>query len=157
MAQVTTRRQLTFSDLDAIVMDVQRFPGGNLTSTGQWTPAENVDHVAKVIRFSIEGFPGKAPWWLAAIGRVLPKSMVRRPIKPGIKLGPSMSWLLPEQGIAWDAAADRLVGVVALAKRQKMTQASPVFGKLTDEQWISLHCRHAELHLGFIQVASEQS
>ena len=33
--------------------------------------------------------------------------------------------------------------------------ASPFFGRLSREQWIELHLRHAELHLSFVGIVQD--
>jgi hypothetical protein len=35
-------------------------------------------------------------------------------------------------------------------KTQAPTAPSPILGTLTHEEWIAMHLRHAELHLGFL-------
>jgi hypothetical protein len=31
-----------------------------------------------------------------------------------------------------------------------MTATSPVLGRLSHEQWVQFHCRHAEMHFSFM-------
>lgn len=38
---------------------------------------------------------------------------------------------------------------------ERFTQASPIFGKLSHEQWVNLHLKHAELHLGFLDPGAD--
>jgi hypothetical protein len=37
-------------------------------------------------------------------------------------------------------------------KTEPRRKPSPLFGELTIDEWNQLHCRHAELHLSFIQA-----
>ena len=152
------RRELEFSNLDDLVADVRALPAEGLTATGNWTPAENVEHVAKVIGFAVHGFPPCKPpklmkFMFTTMLKIAGGKLLKMKIKPGVKLAAGMSCLLPEEGVAWDEAVRRLEQAVADAKELKMTHLSPIAGKLGHEKWTLLHCRHAELHFGFIQVA----
>ena len=34
-------------------------------------------------------------------------------------------------------------------QHERMTAVHPILGRLTHDEWLELHLRHAELHLGF--------
>ncbi len=148
-------RELTFSALDEILAEVHALPADRLTAVGNWSPAENVDHVAKAIGFTVHGFPeGKPPLLqkllFTAVFKVMAGKLLRMKLKPGLKFPGGLQYFAPEPGVAWDEAVRRLDQNIADAKTHRMTHPSPVAGRLTHEQWTLLHCRHAELHLGMI-------
>ena len=153
------RRDLSFSTLDDLLADIQALLPEGLSSSGNWTPAGNVDHVQKTIRFSAAGFPeGKAPWLLRMMFRLMVKVMGDRvftkPLEPGkFKLPESLNFFEPEEGLSWPDAVARLEESIAMARNQGMTHPSPLAGKLTHKQWTMLHCRHAELHFSLIHPA----
>ena len=154
-------RDLSFTTLDEILADIHALPSEGLTASGNWSPAGNVDHVAKFLRFSAEGFPeGKPPLTMRLAFRLMIKVLGKRlflmKLKPGrVKLPAAMDWAMPEEGLAWPDAVKRLEDAVASAKRHGMKQPSPIAGHLSEERWTMLHCRHAEMHLGLIQLPGE--
>lgn len=154
------RRDLTFNSLDEIFADVKALPAEGLTASGNWTPAENVEHVGKVIGFATHGFPDvKPPKMMKFIFTTLMKiaggKLLKMKIKPGVKLSAGMDALLPEKGVSWDVAVRRMEKNIADAKEHKMTHPSPIAGHLGHEKWTLLHCRHAELHLSFIHPSED--
>ncbi|MEM9416699.1 MAG: DUF1569 domain-containing protein [Planctomycetota bacterium] len=154
------RRNLEFNTLDDILADAKALPAEGLTTTGKWTPAENVEHVSKVIGFATHGFPeGKAPAFqkmlFTTLLKLFGRKLLKVKIKPGVKFPAGMTFLEPEKGIAWDEAVRRLEQNIADAKTHKMTHPSPIAGELGHEKWTLLHCRHAELHFSFIHPPAE--
>lgn len=152
-------RELTFNSLDEVLADVQAVSGKDFSASGNWTPAENIDHVSKAIGFTVHGFPeGKPPLWqkivFTTVFKLMAGKLLRTRLKPGLKFPGGLAYFAPEPGVAWDEAVRRLEQNIADAKTHRMTHPSPVVGHLSHEQWTLLHCRHAELHLGMIQPAS---
>jgi hypothetical protein len=149
---VQGRRELRFRRLRDVLADVEELARqGQVRALGNWTPAQIVQHVARFIRYSIDGFPFTAPAWLRPIGRMLRSRFLLRPWKPGIRLRGGSRAMEPDADVTWDAAvADlrREIGRVQAGAR--MTHKSPLFGALVHEEWEQLHCRHAELHFSFL-------
>jgi len=150
------RRKLTFNTLDDILGEARSFAGRELATRGNWTAAENIDHVALGIEGSVHGFkPAKVglPMKLVVrtIVKIAPSMFLDKPFNPGIKLPPgALDALSPRAGVSLDDAMQRLEQAIADAKTQGMHDVSPIAGKLTDDQWRRLHCRHAELHFSMI-------
>ena len=151
--KVTERRELHFSSMSDILNDVEYAAAGDPPrSTGNWTSAQIVQHVGRIIDFSIEGFPvPKAPLLIRLVCRVLRKKILSEPMKPGVKLPPKFARMVPDDRTTWDEAVDGFRVVMTKLDARQMTCPSPVFGKLTPEQWEQVHCRHAEMHFSFIQ------
>ena len=38
------------------------------------------------------------------------------------------------------------------AKDKGFLPRNPMMGKMTQQEWIDLHCRHAEMHFGLIEL-----
>ncbi len=150
--QVTERRELHFNSMGDILNDVEYMAAGDPPrSTGNWTSAQIVQHVGLTIDFSIEGFPvPKAPLLLRIACRLLRKKLLRDPMKPGVTLPPKFARLRPQTRVTWDEAVDGFRVAMTKLDTKRMTCRSPVFGKLSHEQWEQLHCRHAEMHFSFI-------
>lgn len=149
---VTERRELHFSSMGEILDDVEYMAAGDPPrSTGNWTSAQIVEHVGRTIGFSIDGFPvPKAALPLRIACRLLRGRILRDPWKPGIKLPPKFARLVPEGRTTWDDAVDGFRAVMTKLDTTRMTARSPLFGKLRHDQWVQLHCRHAELHFSFV-------
>ena len=76
-----------------------------------------------------------------------------RPLPAGLKIpSPLRSRFMPKERISWLEAVDHLRRTVGRVKAgERMAQPSPLLGELNHEQWVQLHCRHAEMHLSFIR------
>ncbi len=160
-SKVTDRRALRFGRMEDILRDAEWLnteaeAGKMLRASGNWTPAQVIDHVAKGIGYSFDGFPSDArpPLPLRVILRMMKSSILHKPTKPGIRLkGRIAKALGPEDGVTWGQAMTRLRHAIGRAgKGERMIAASPILGAMAHEEWIQFHCRHAELHLSFIHA-----
>jgi hypothetical protein len=61
---------------------------------------------------------------------------------------------VPDEDVTWEQALSELRETIDKAKRDGMTHPSPVLGRMSNDDWVSLHCRHAELHFSFLHPAS---
>jgi len=159
--KVTDRRRLRFGRMEDILRDVEWLNervenGAKLRATGNWTPAQVIDHVSKNIAFSLDGFPPgiRAPLPVRLLLKLKKPSLLLKPMKPGIMVkGRAGQALAPDADVIWGQAVTRLRNIIArLQKGERMLQAHPAFGALVHEEWIQLHCRHAEMHLSFIHA-----
>jgi hypothetical protein len=148
--RVTDRRPLSFDSLDAILADAEALGAGKIRTSGNWTAAQIVQHVGKLICISVEGADFKAPWYVRLGGRLMKKPALTRTWPAGIKPPKQFDPLAPDDDVTWDQAIDELRTNIARAKDVGMTHPSPLLGPLSNEQWIQLHCRHAELHFSFM-------
>ncbi len=151
----TSRRTLSFKNLDDLVRDVQDVSKTGVNSTGNWSAAQNIEHVAAVIDASIDGFSFSVPLPIRILGRLIRGRTLKKGLSPGIKMpGSAPDAFKPGPDTRLEDAAKHLADSVARANQQKMTAVSPIFGKLSHEQWVQLHCRHAEMHFSFLYRAS---
>jgi hypothetical protein len=153
--EVEGRRQLSFNSMGEILDDVEFLASGDPPrADGNWSAGQIVQHVSKVIRYSVEGFPpGRAAWPIRFVAWIGRKSILGRPMNPGITLPAKFAFMAPEAEIGWDEAVDGIRTAIDRAESMRMTRTSPVFGNLTHEQWVQLHCRHAEMHFSFLHPA----
>jgi hypothetical protein len=151
------RRTLTFKNLDDLVSDLQSVSTVGIGSSGGWTPAQNVEHVARGIDTSIDGFTFTVPLPMRILGRLIKGRVLTKGIPAGkIKIPPAaQAAFCPGPETRFEDAAKHLTDAVERAKRKKMTAVSPIFGKLSHEQWVALHCRHAEMHFSFLHPAAQ--
>jgi hypothetical protein len=153
------RRVLTFVDLDDVLADVERLDragGESIRASGNWTPAQIVQHVAKLIEFSMDGFPGRAPWYLRVPARLMKGRFLTKALPTGLKFPSGMSFLAPEDDVTWPVAIQQLRTAVERAGGSRMTKPSPLLGPMSHEDWVALHCRHAEMHFSFMRVETER-
>lgn len=157
--KVKDRRQLRFGHLHELVDDVEQFKG-QVRGTGNWSPGQIVGHIARVIECSLDGFEvPNAPLIVRGILKMMRSSILNKPMKPGFKLPGKFSFLKPDPDITWEQAVGQLKKVVLrIETGQRMQHRSPVLGFLEHEEWIQLHCRHAEMHFSFLlPVESEMA
>jgi len=153
------RRQLRFASLDDILADAEAVTAGGAVTpavTGNWTAAQNIHHVAFTVRISSRGADFRIPLPIRMVGRALKFVGVHtRPIKPGVNPPAKIAAAFaPPPDISIADAWQKLRDEITYAKEHGMTHPSPLFGKLSHDDWIKAHCRHAELHFGFIRPAA---
>ncbi len=145
------RRSLRFDSLADVKAEVDRLAAGAVRPTGNWTLAQAIDHLAAIVEGSLDGIPARAPWFIRMLSPLFRKKALNVGIDPGIQLTGDMTIVLPRDAVTLDAAMARMNRVFQrLNGGEQMAQPSPVFGRMTHEEWSKLHMRHAELHLSFM-------
>lgn len=153
-----TVRLFTVDDLDAEVgRIVEACAAGRVRSIGNWSPAQVVWHIGRLIEFSFDGFPFQYPWllrWAARLLRVISwRWLLALAFRPGFRNPTQAAALEPDPALRLDeAVAYFRVQMARVRAGEQMTQPSPVEGLLSHDQWVTAHLRHAELHLSFLAV-----
>lgn len=149
------RRKLRFNSLNDLRAEIERLANGDVRTSGNWTLAQAIDHLAAIIEGSLDGIPAQAPWFIRMMSPLFRKKALHTGIDPGIKLSGEMKAVLPPDDVTLDKALARMNRVFQrLDSGEQMQQPSPVFGRMTHEDWSNLHMRHAELHLSFMHPAN---
>ncbi len=152
---VADRRTLRFGRLGDILADVEALDRSeHRRALGNWTPAQVVDHVAAFIDASLDGFPeAKLAAPLRWFGALMKSRALNRPLPAGFKIpNPLRARFAPKERVSWLEAVDHLRRTVGRVEAgERMTHPSPLLGELGHEQWVQMHCRHAEMHLSFIK------
>jgi hypothetical protein len=147
--------------IDDLAAEVERVvaaaQAGGVRPLGNWSAAQVLQHLGRLIEFSYDGFPFRYPWRLRCAARLLRllswRWLVALAFRPGYRNPPSAAALEPDAAVTLDAAAAYLRGQVGRIRRgERMLQASPAEGPITHEQWVYAHLRHAELYLSFLQL-----
>lgn len=156
---MTDRRTLKFQSMDDLLADIESFQNDAVDATGGWTPGQIVEHVALIVNDSIDGFQVTAPLGLRLLAKLIKGRVLTKPFNPGIKLPANMvARYDPPSATTWDnAVANLRRGVERIRNGERMTALSPVFGRFTHEQWVQLHCRHAEMHFSFLHAAPDRA
>ena len=157
--KVTERRKLQFGTIDDCLQELGRIEQaerqGNLKTLGNWTAGQNLSHVAAWIEYGWEGYPMAEP--PAEVG-VAMRAMLGGILENGMDAG----MMLPEveggtfgaEEMETLAAVDRFrTALNRLKSGEAATHNSPAFGEMSHEQRVKLNLRHAELHLGFLDVS----
>ncbi len=150
--KVTDRRRLSFTSLDDIQADVEALDGAAVRTTGNWTAAQIVQHVTDVITLSVDGFGFKMALPLRVLGRLLRSRALTKPMPPGFHVPEAMRARLPSDQLAFEQAVASLRQAIGRTRSERMTKASPFLGAMTHEDWVNLHCRHAEMHFSFMHA-----
>lgn len=146
-----------YKDLDALRAELDRFEqahaAGTLKTTGSWSAGQILEHCAKFMGFSFDGFEARVPWFITAVGVCVFKPMLGKShMKPGIKLPAKAASLMPRDAVDFEEGmAAMRTQLNRIEAGEQMTQRSPVLGKMQHEQWVLLHLDHCRLHFGFIQ------
>jgi hypothetical protein len=149
-------RKLRFESLDDCSAEVRRVLAandkGSLVTCGQWTPGENMCHIASWIEYGFTGYPiGPPPFFIRwmmrfALRSILKGKMPRGARIPGVEGGTTGMDEMPTA-----AAGERLLAAMKrLQDREEAKYDSPAFGPMSYDDRIRLNLRHAELHLGFL-------
>lgn len=153
-ARIAEVRVLRFETPGAMWAEVERIVtaerAGGLKRTGNWSVGQTLGHLAAWIDFAYEGYPVRPPLVLRWVLRPFKKRFLRGPLPrgrriPGVKGG--------TLGIEERSTEDGLARLRAAWSRLEAgapAGPNPIFGRMTHEEWVALHLRHAELHLGFL-------
>ncbi|MEL6498975.1 MAG: DUF1569 domain-containing protein [Planctomycetota bacterium] len=145
------RRRLCFESLADILADAEAMASQPVVTLGAWSAAQNIEHVRRLVRIAHAGTDVRVNVAFRVLGRSLRSRFLRSPFRPGLKTHKSFE---PPAGITMDEAIVAFRAEIASASRPgAMSFPSPLLGRLTHEQWEQLHCRHAELHFGFVLPA----
>ncbi|NRA58278.1 MAG: DUF1569 domain-containing protein [Phycisphaerales bacterium] len=146
------RRELRFETMQDILADAESIAAGPATTLGNWTAAQNIEHVRLLVHMSRVGADFMMPWPVRVLGRLLKTRFLRSSFKPGLKTADVFQ---PPAEITMDEAIAAFRTEIGLASEAgAMSEPSPFLGKMTHEEWVQLHCRHAEHHFGYVVGAS---
>jgi hypothetical protein len=147
---VTGRRTLHFDTLDDILADVKRLDRGPVKSLGNWTPGQNLAHLALTMTRSLDGFSFQMAWPFRLLCKVMKPWFLRGAMPAGFQLSREGAADLDPPPTEWVDGLRELRAVIGRLKTEPQRAKSPAFGTMTREEWDRLHCRHAKLHLSFL-------
>ncbi len=148
-------RKLRFAGVDEAIREVERLAAadaaGKLQRSGNWTAGQVFAHVAAWIEYGYDGYPMKpVPWILRVYLRWQMRKYLKRGMPRGVRIPGVADGTYGQDPLPTAAAADRLRAALRRLGSEPARHDSPAFGRLTDEERISLNLRHAELHLGYL-------
>jgi hypothetical protein len=160
-AERTHRRSIAFTTLDEVRDDIEALAAGSCVTIGKWSFAQILDHLGSSLNASIDGFSFKASWlvrWF--VSPFIKNSILTKPMKPGFALPKKFSSYLPSDDCTMDEALPKVLAAIKRFDIEIPVADHPFFGGMASEEWMSLHLRHAELHLSFViptAAAGEQN
>lgn len=144
------RRELSFSTYGEVIADIERLEASGYRQLGQWDLGQACRRLSYYFRGSLAGFDFKLPW---LVRMLIGRSILKRVLKKGEM--PASSRTIPasvpepdtDQGRA-AAEAKELLG--RLEDAGGALHPSPLFDRLTIDEWRTLHLMHSARHLGFL-------
>lgn len=151
------RRPVRYRSLDELRADLDALERGHrattLRTTGNWSAGQVQQHCAIFMRCALDGFPHKAPWPIRVVASTLykRKALSDAPIPSGFRIPKQANFLRPDDDITFDLGAAELREVIARVQAgDRFSHASPLFGRLSHEQWTHMQLGHCALHLSFL-------
>jgi hypothetical protein len=155
-ANAAARRKLHYTSLDDLQSDAERLAKGEFRTVGQWSYPQILDHLARTMTASLDGFGFKAPWWARTFIAPLAKnSFLTKPMRAGFKLPKSATALAPSADVSLSAAMENLRKAMTRCTGETPQAEHPFLGKLASQEWNALYLRHAELHMSFVIPAKD--
>lgn len=156
-ARVVGRRAIRFRTLDEVLADAERIAAadraGTLQRLGNWSPGMVLSHVANWASYPFDGYPaslGKPPWLVRVLLRRRKDRFIHGALPAGTRIPRVPGGTVGADDVSTHDGLRRLRAALGRLKAFRPPTDSPVFGPLTHDEWMQLHCRHAELHFGFL-------
>jgi hypothetical protein len=148
--KVLGRRELHFTKLADIQAEAEQLASGPVRQLGNWTLGYALSHMAGAMKLALDGADFRVPFYIRWFAPLLKKKMLRSPMKPGFQLPQNApKVLMPSGSVSTQEGLDDLRKTIERMNREPQRHPSPIFGRMTKEEWDQLQCRHSELHLSF--------
>lgn len=150
------RRTLHFDSIADMRADLDRIErahaAGTLRATGNWSPGQVLGHLATWIGFAYDGPPPESIPALPVrlLLRLTKRRWLGRTLPAGFRIPRVEGGTFGIEPLAFDEGMRGLRAGLKRLESEPPPPHHPLFGRMTHEDWIQLHLRHAELHLGFL-------
>ena len=121
-----------------------------LVTLGNWSAGQVFAHLAWWVESIDEDKGPKPPWFIKLLGPLMKKKMLTGHLPTGFRLPGSPSGTYGDEPCELEEGLARFAKAMARLERNGFPNRHPVFGSMSGREWVSLHLRHAELHLGFL-------
>jgi len=150
------RRTLKFGSFKELWADVERIAAaekaGRLRRTGNWSAGQVMGHLATWVNYPYDGYPPelRPPWFIKLILKMQKNKFLRGPMPAGVRIPKIKEGTMGTKDMSLDEGMAQLRRAWDRLLKSPPEIDNPIFGKMTHEEWIAGHLRHAELHLGFL-------
>ena len=144
----------SFAEIEAFVQKLQL---SGYVACGKWNLAQICEHLSDWMNYPMVGFPKSGPMVAALLfcvrclaGRKLYRDVVsKQRMKPG---QPTLPQSVYPNTLDESRSVERLIATMqALQNYRGNLIPSPLFGKLTHSEYVSLHIAHCAHHLSFLK------
>lgn len=151
-ARVAGRRTLTFNTLDDILADVEMLGRAqHIQHLGNWPPGQVMNHLAATMNKSIDGYPERPPRIIRFFLQLfLKKRFLTTAMSPGFKLPRRMEADMVPASVSLPEGVENFRRAFRRLQTETPRAEHPAFGAFTPDEWMRIHCRHAEMHLSFL-------
>lgn len=155
--KVQDRRSLRFQNLDEVRKDLdaieQAAASGCLMTLGNWTPGQVLTHLAAFISFAYDGYPSqlKPPGFIRFIMKFRRDRYIHKGLPAGVNIPGIKGGTVGMEDVPIGEGLRRFRSALKRLEKTPPKIDNPLFGPMTHEEWMQLHMRHAELHLGFLK------
>ena len=149
-------RVLRFASLDELEAEIARICAaervGTLRHSGNWSAGQSFGHLATWINYAYDGYPAdlRPPWFVKLILKLRKSKFMRGPLPRGVKIPGLKGGTKGTEPLSLDEGESQLRRAIGRLRSAPPTVPNVIFGPLSHEEWKSMHCRHAELHLGYL-------
>lgn len=157
--KVTGRRSLRFASLTDLRKDLDALEAaqraGTLRTTGNWSPAQNLAHLAAFINYAYDGYPPSfpnPPWFIKLFLKFMKNKYLNAGLPVGVKIPKVPGGTIGADEMPFPDALARMRKAVSRLEQSPPAKPNIIFGPLSHDEWKSMHLRHAELHLSFLQL-----
>ncbi|MEL6499668.1 MAG: DUF1569 domain-containing protein [Planctomycetota bacterium] len=143
----------TFAELDAELAKLREaHHAGTLRVSGNWTPGQNLGHLAKWMGWYLDGsFPFTAPAAIAVLGKLFRKQIISKPFKPGLKFKPKTGDLGGDPEYSFEEGWDKLQAQLDRVRAgESLACDTPLVGRVTHDEGTRIQLNHCALHLSFL-------
>lgn len=152
------RRAISLTTLDELRAEVRRVAAaeraGKVRRSGNWSVGTILGHLAFWQHTVFDGIPGPTPpLMIRLLGPILLKPMLLKGLPAGFRMPKVEAGTYGCEPMSVDDGERKLLAAIDRLERGTPPPRHAILGKLTREQWIQMHLRHAELHLSFLHVS----
>ncbi len=144
------RRELRYETLQDVVNEARQLAEQGYERAGEWQLGQVCNHLAGTINMSRDGFPVGLPGPIKRVMRLIFFGRVQRRIPTRLRI-PTLPTLRQKESVPEEDGIDRLAAAIErLDEEDAQFVESPVFGKVTRDQWKQFHLWHCEHHMSFL-------
>jgi hypothetical protein len=152
--KVSNRRAVRLPSLDAYRAEVRRLAAaeraGRVKRLGNWTVGQTFHHLAFWLDTVFDGPPGPPPPWIIRLLGPFLKKRFLKGLPAGFRMPKVEAGTYGTEVVSLDDGERELLAAIDRLERHVPPPRHFLFGRMSREDWSTMHLRHAELHLSFL-------